>query len=172
MEVLEFTIIASGLDPNEDGFEDRFFEAGCNDATMSWQKGAIILDFTREAEDFHSAVQSAIDDVRAAGARVERIEPDYLVSLSDVAKRTGLTRAAISHYAAGDRSSGFPAPVSRVTTQNPLWDWAMVAGWLYKAGRVESDVVLRAREVREINVSLTSTRLRECEAAYTPESVA
>ena len=31
MKTHEFTIVASGLDPEMDGYEDRFFEAGCDD---------------------------------------------------------------------------------------------------------------------------------------------
>src|SRR5262245_16595195 len=50
MKTLEFTIVASGLDPDTDGFEDRFFEAGCDDATIVVKRGAIILEFAREAE--------------------------------------------------------------------------------------------------------------------------
>src|SRR6266446_4522389 len=89
----EFSIIASGLDPSADDFETRFFDAGCDDATVSFQKGRIIVDFAREASSIDAAIASAIECVKAAGAVVERIEPDPLVNLSDIAERTGLTRA-------------------------------------------------------------------------------
>ena len=49
MKTFEFSIIASGLDPEAEDFADRFFNAGCDDATLSFQKGHIILDFAREA---------------------------------------------------------------------------------------------------------------------------
>ena len=84
MKSHEFTIIASGLDPEAEDFADRFFEAGCDDATLSFQKGVIILEFAREAVSFSKAVASAYADVRHAGASVDRIEPDYLVSLSEI----------------------------------------------------------------------------------------
>src|ERR1051326_7892442 len=58
----EFSIIASGLDPEAEGFADRFFEAGCDDATISVQKGHIILDFAREALSVEDAICSAVDD--------------------------------------------------------------------------------------------------------------
>jgi hypothetical protein len=35
MKKYEFTIIASGLDADAANFEDRFFEAGCDDATIA-----------------------------------------------------------------------------------------------------------------------------------------
>jgi hypothetical protein len=33
MKIFEFSIIASGLDPEAEDFADRFFDAGCDDAT-------------------------------------------------------------------------------------------------------------------------------------------
>src|ERR1700675_2404183 len=107
MKTHEFAIIASGLDPEADDFEDRFYEAGCDDATVSYQKGAIILEFAREAQTFAKALISAFSNVQQAGAKIERVEPDYLVSLSDIAMRSGLSRAAISLYSKGERSEGF-----------------------------------------------------------------
>ncbi len=152
MKTHEFTIIASGLDPQADDFEDRFYEAGCDDATISFQKGAIILEFAREAPTFAKALVSAFADVQRAGAKVERIEPDNLVSLSDIAARTGLSRAAISLYGKGERGQGFPAPVARVTSESPLWDWVDVSSWMVQQGKLPADNVTVARIVREANL--------------------
>src|SRR5437868_9248195 len=88
----EFCIIASGLDPEEEDFEQRFYDAGCDDATVSFQKGRIILDFTRAANSIDEAIVTAIKAVEVAGARVDRVELDPLVSLSDIAARTGCTQ--------------------------------------------------------------------------------
>ncbi|CAH1662831.1 MULTISPECIES: hypothetical protein [Hyphomicrobiales] len=153
MQTHEFTIIASGLDPEAADFEDRFYEAGCGDATISIQKGAIVLDFSREAKTFISAVITAIRDVMKAGARAERIEPDNLVSTSEIASRASLTRSAVSHYTTGKRGSNFPPPVARVTTESPLWDWAEVAHWMYRHDLDFSLVrVVKAKIVRDANV--------------------
>ena len=92
----EFAIVASGLDPDAEDFFDRFFDAGCDDATIAFQKGHIIADFAREAASLEDAIASAIADVKKAGATVDRVEPDPLVSLSDMAARAGLTRAAMT----------------------------------------------------------------------------
>ncbi len=154
MKIYEFTIIASGLDPEAEDFEDRFFEAGCDDATISFQKGAIIIEFHREAVSFSKAVASAYEAVRRAGAKVERIEPDYLVSLSDIAERCGKTRQAISLYSSGERDGGFPAPVARVTSKHPLYDWEEVAGWLVERNALPKDEFIRARIVKEANLHL------------------
>lgn len=154
MNKFSFTIVAFGLDHEAEDFEDHLFEAGCDDATISVQKGLINLDFNREARSFNHALRSAIRDVESAGARVVHVEPGHLVSLSDIAARVGLTRAAVSHYAKGKRSSGFPVPVMRVTTESPLWDWVEVARWFRREGRLTMHDLLRARLVRSINVSI------------------
>lgn len=148
----EFTIIASGLDPESDNFEDRFYEAGCSDATISFQKGLIIVEFARDAKNFAHALTSAFADVYKAGAVVERFEPDYLVSLTDIAARSGLTKGAISHYGNGERGEGFPSPVARITSESPLWDWVEVSRWLHKNAKLPQEAVLQARMVREANL--------------------
>src|SRR3546814_14246310 len=84
-------------------FRSRFFEAGCSDATISFQKGAILLDFDRDARTFSGALMSAIADVRAAGAKVVHVEPDHLVSLAEIAVRAKISRAAATNYAKGSR---------------------------------------------------------------------
>lgn len=151
MKTHEFTIIASGLDPEMEGYEDRFFEAGCDDATLSFQKGVIIAEFAREAVSFSNAVVSAYEDILKTGARVKRVEPDYLVSLSEIAERSGLTRQAISLYTKAERGSGFPNPVARVTSNSPLWDWFEVTEWLYALEKIDREAVVEARIVKEAN---------------------
>jgi len=147
----EFTFIVSGLDPHADDFADRFFEAGCDDATLMLTHGLIAVSFAREAENYTHAVVSGYRDVRKAGAYVERFEPDFLVSKSEIANRSGLTRAAISHYVAGDRGEDFPAPCARVLSKSPLWDWVEVSDWLHRNDQVSADIVVNARVSRVIN---------------------
>jgi hypothetical protein len=157
MKIHEFTIIASGLDPEAEDFADRFFEAGCDDATLSFQKGVIILEFTREAVSFSKAVASAYEDVLRAGASVDRIEPDYLVSLSEIAERSGKSRQAISLYTHGERGQGFPAPVARITSKHPLYDWEEVADWLVERDALPKEELVRARIVKEANLHLETS---------------
>jgi len=181
MKTHEFSIIASGLDPEAEDFEDRFFEAGCDDATLSFQKGVIIVEFHREAVSFSNAVTSAYEAVRRAGADVERIEPDHLVSLSEIAERAGLTRQAISLYTRAERGEDFPGPVAKVTSKHPLWDWPEVAEWLFERGSLSREEVIRARIVKEANLHLEATaaaddnftkRLEALEAVEVLEPVA
>jgi hypothetical protein len=154
MKRFPFTIIASGLDPEAEDFVDRFFNAGCDDATISFQKGVIVLEFEREARNFAHALVSAMHDVQRAGARVKHVEPDYLVSSADIARRAELSRAATSLFAKGERGHDFPAPVARVTTENPLWDWVQVARWMFRRRTISRAVLVEAKLVQEANLAL------------------
>ena len=156
----EFAIIASGLDPGQDDFFDRFYEAGCDDATIAFQKGHIIVDFAREAATLVEAIASAVEAVRKAGAKVERVEPDPLVSLSDMAARAGMTRAALSNYFKGVRAKSFPATVAKVTSESPLWDWATVARWMYAHKKLSREAALEAEIVRQANEAIAKGEAR------------
>lgn len=151
MKTFEFSVIASGLDPTAEDFEARFYDNGCDDALVSFQKGHIIIDFAREAESFAEAVISALENVGAAGAHIDRLEPDPLVSLSDIANRAHMTRAAISNYHKGHRGEGFPAPVARVTSDSPLWEWSSVAKWLACNNKLDHAIAVEAEVVRQVN---------------------
>jgi hypothetical protein len=174
MRTFEFTIIASGLDPEADDFEARFYSAGCDDAGVGFQNGHILLDFARESESLTAAIVSAVENASAAGAIVERVEPDPFVSLIDMADRSGMSRASMTNYYKGHRQEGFPAPKARVTSHSPLWDWAAVAAWLYKHGRIskeeaiEAGVLSAANDLLECGASLPGTlekRAEQLEAA-------
>jgi hypothetical protein len=151
MKMHEFSIIASGLNPSAEDFETRFYDAGCDDATISFQKGHIIADFARAAESLADAIASAMETVKKAGAKVDRVEPDPLVSLSDMASRIGLSRAAMSHYFKGTRAKEFPAPIARVTSESPLWDWATVARWMFENDKLDREVAVDAEIVKQAN---------------------
>jgi len=154
MKTYEFSIIASGLDPRADDFETRFYDAGCDDATVSFQKGHIIIDFARSADSVIEAISSAVENVISAGATVNRIEPDPLVSLSEIASRSEMSRAAMSLYAKGERGKNFPAPIARVTSESPLWNWATVARWLFDHRKVSREVVIEAEAFYQANEAI------------------
>jgi hypothetical protein len=163
MKKFEFYLIASGLDPASEEFEQRFYDSGCDDAAISFQRGRIIVDFARKAHSLEEAIVTGLRDVRATGAHVDRVEPDPLVSLSDIAARAGMSRAAMTQYSKGQRGSEFPAPVARVTSDSPLWDWATVARWLFQNEKISRETALDAEAVRAANAALESqeTKLRE-----------
>lgn len=170
MKNFSFSIIASGLDLTAAQSFDRFFAAGCDDATISVQKGLFVIDFDRDAKSFKAALVSAIRDVKRAGATIERIEPDYFVTASDIAARMGVTRAAVSLYASGKRGRFFPAPVARVTTDSPLWDWVEVSAWLVQEKELPQEVVEDARLIREMNRAIARSHVQVSDADQKPET--
>jgi predicted DNA-binding transcriptional regulator AlpA len=152
MKTYNFAIIASGADPADGNLESRLSKAGCDDATISFHKGLLILQFSRQAKNFAHAIISAFEDVHKAGARVERFEPDCLVSLTEIAERTGMSKTAISLYWKGERGKGFPAPKIRITSDSPLWDWVDVSQWMHANAKLSRDAVVEARVLKEANI--------------------
>lgn len=147
----EFTIVAGGPSVEDDEWTDRFYEAGCDDALLMVQRGLFVLDFNREAETFEDALASACENVRSAGAQIVRIEPDPLVSASDMAERAGLTRQAVSLYVNGERGEDFPTPVACVSGSRALWKWSDVAAWLNRAGKLDDAAVANALLIERLN---------------------
>jgi hypothetical protein len=161
-----FTLVLRGLNPDAEDFEDKLFEAGCSDATISVINGIVALDFARSAKNFVHALATAIRDARRAGGEVVRIEPDPYVTAAEIAERAGLTRQAVSYLIQGARGPGnFPAPVFRVTSGSPLYDWLAVARWLRKSGRITgSSTLFEAAVVQEVNKALHAFRPAEMPA--------
>ncbi len=113
MSDYEFTLTFSLSDAESDTeqYLDALFEAGCDDALIGiGQTGSIALDFVREAESATTAVESAIENVKAAIPDAELIEvkPD-LVGLSDVAKILDCSRQNVRKYM--KTYIDFPKPV-------------------------------------------------------------
>lgn len=151
-KTFEFSYILSGVDPHSDTFADKFFEAGCDDATLMLLSGAVVATFARESETYSDAVISSYVDLLCAGATVERFDPDFLVTKSDIAERSGLTRQAISNYAKGERGVDFPTPAFRVMTSSPLWDWVEVSDWLFKNDQIGKEIFHEAQISRGVNM--------------------
>jgi hypothetical protein len=97
MKTYTFTLLLSGATKLQEELEDRFFESGCDDALLSFRDGVFYIDFDREAESMQEAILSAILDVERVGTgiRVIRVEPDELVTASEIVERTGRSRESI-----------------------------------------------------------------------------
>ncbi len=152
----EFAFVVSGVDPHADDFADRFHNAGCDDATLMLVNGLVAVCFNREADNYIHAVLSAHGNILKTGARIERFEPDFLVSKAEIAKRANLSRSAITQYVNGERGAAFPAPHARITSASPLWDWVEVSGWLHINKILPSEAVVEARISRAINWAVQS----------------
>jgi hypothetical protein len=141
-----FQLTIAGIALTDDEL-NILFEAGCDDATFSFERDGTVLGFfDREAETQEDAVLSAIHDVESVdiGARVLRVtEDDDWFTASEIATRVGRTRQSIGQLIRGDRGpGGFPAPVARHGLPNPLWSWPDVEAWF---GRYDPAAIRKRR---------------------------
>lgn len=129
---------------------DALYEAGWDDATVSLDPatgGPGVAAFDREASSAVEAVASAIRQGRSAGVEITAVSED-LVTLSEIAERTGRTLATADHWAAGRRGPGtFPEPKVR-RPRASLYSWAQVVFWLHEHGL--ADVSLADVETAQI----------------------
>jgi predicted DNA-binding transcriptional regulator AlpA len=132
MRSYNFTLIVEGADLQTDEAQNVLFEAGCDDATFGSVNGVQFAEFDREASSYVQALTSAIVAIQRTirGARIVHVEPDELVTMSEIAERVGRSRESIRLLIAGERGPGdFPAPVSHVQTRNRLWRLPDVLRW-------------------------------------------
>ncbi len=132
MAKFDFTLIMAGADMLTDEHIDALFEAGCDDATFGEVDGVQFGDFSREAPSLASAVGPAIRAVESAmeGLRVVRVEPDDIVSASDIAARLGRSRESVRLLIEGRRGpGGFPPPAAGLRSRRRMWRWSNVVEW-------------------------------------------
>ena len=73
MTIYRFTIEVSGIDPDQEGLEDRFYGNGVDDALIYLSNGHLFLAFDREAWNAEAAIQSATRDIVERGGGVARV---------------------------------------------------------------------------------------------------
>jgi hypothetical protein len=73
MTVYRFTIQVSGIDPDQEGLEDRFYGNGVDDALIYVSSGRLFLAFDREAWNEEAAIQSATRDIVERGGGIEKV---------------------------------------------------------------------------------------------------
>ena len=76
MHKYDFTLILTESLELTDDIADALFAAGCDDGTPGTCNGVFSIDFHRDATSLEAAIRSAIEDVRAAGYEVDRVEID------------------------------------------------------------------------------------------------
>ena len=127
-----FVLVLNRVSAPDDRLEDALYEAGCDDAILAFRNSVAYLEFDREANTLESAILSAVRDVERADhrVRVSHVEPDDLVSASEIARRLKRSREYVRLLAQGERGGGdFPAPLSGVASTTLLWSWADVVQW-------------------------------------------
>lgn len=98
METWEFTIAVDG--PLDDEAASRLYDIVEDDIGVETGPVRNAVTFMRDAESFHDAVISPLQDLIAAGLEPLHIEED-LVAASEIAVRTGLSGRNVSSLIAG-----------------------------------------------------------------------
>jgi hypothetical protein len=153
----DFILLLTGANELTQELEDKLFDAGCDDATLSLRSGRIYLSFTRSAPSLREAILSAIQNVDSANAGVQvfRVDDCNLVTQADIARRIGRSRSLVNQYISGARGPGrFPAPVCGLSDETPLWQWCEVAYWLRQNDMIGEEAMRDARDTAMINIAL------------------
>ena len=127
MSTYHFTIVVRDAYVDMPDIEDTFYEAGCDDALLCHYNDTVYLEFDREADNAEQAIKSALENIRSLGFKQLVVQEGGVSTLSEMAERAGLTRAALSQYAKSKRGCGdFPKPVYGVATGSALYSWAKI----------------------------------------------
>ena len=120
----EFTaVLDRSVDTDAD--HDRIYEAGLDDSTPEGDR----LHVHRRADTLIAAILSVAADAAEAGFRVIGVDNEDLVTLDDIATRTGRTHESVRLLSRGKRGPGdwpdavYQGPIS-------LYSWNAVAHWL------------------------------------------
>jgi len=160
MTNLEFTLVLEGLAFDRE-ILDALFEAGCDDATFGEVDGVGFADFSRDGGSPSEVISEAIRQIESVpGLWVRRVEPDDLVTASEIAGRLGRSRESVRLLIAGERGpGGFPSPVSHLRSRSRLWRWSDVARW-FRGIDPDGAELERATFVAAVNEALELRHLR------------
>lgn len=122
--------------------------------------GRVLAHVVDDADTLLAAITHAIHQIEALGnfgLQVLGIGSDDLVSLRDIAQRTGRTYESVRLLATGQRGpGGFPSPFS--SGQWALYSWAEASAWfamhyntdtplVFDAEMAAADLLIRARRM-------------------------
>ena len=126
-----FTLIVEGPELQSQRLIDSVFEAGCDDALIGRSDGIQYADFDRDADTFEDAILGVIAEPRSIeGVRVARLADAGLVSMANIATRTGRTRESVRLLITGEQGpGGFPPPVTDPRSRYRLWRTNEVDHW-------------------------------------------
>lgn len=129
MDIYTASVVLENVELTDKVLGDLF--TTIDDVVPSSIDGVVKVTAPIEASDDVLAAFQLVDQVQAAipGAVPVRLDQD-LVSISDIAERTGRTRESVRFLVDGKRGpGGFPAPVGSVGDAIRVWPWAAVADW-------------------------------------------
>jgi hypothetical protein len=131
MTTQEFTaVLDRPVATDED--HDRLFEAGLDDTSPEGS----LLHVHRRSESVAEAILSVVIDANKAGFTVVGLLNQDLVTLEQIATRTGRTYESVRKLRSGQRGpGGFPQPQS--VGSFTLYSWSQVADWFRARLRVD-----------------------------------
>ena len=161
MKEHEFTLrfVIPSVESVSDDIVERLGDAGCDDALIGvGQAGRIALEFARASDSAHSAIMSAIRDVRRVfpDATLVEVTPD-IVGLTDVGEMVGCSRQNMRKLLIACGARG-PAPLHEGAPT--LWHLAPLLDWLMhdKGYPVPDGLLELAQATMKVNTALDSLR--------------
>ena len=141
---LHFKLTDHRVDPSI--YEDKLFEAGCDDALLGIGQGGYIgLDFIRESNNAVEAIYSAIANVKSVipDAELYYISPD-VVSIPKIATIMNCTRQNILKLK-NSHINTFPFPIDS-DGKSLNWHLAEVLRWYQSTGKSIDFALLEVAE--------------------------
>lgn len=139
----------------DDADESRLYDAFDEEISVESGPKGHWVGFEREAGSFLDAVLDALAEVIELGLEPLAVE-DELVSIADIAERTGRTRQSVSMLVDGNRGPGdFPPPAAG-NVRSPLWHWADVATWFEREAGDIAGVADRLQTIAAVNGALAN----------------
>ncbi|MDA8186219.1 MAG: helix-turn-helix transcriptional regulator [Acidimicrobiales bacterium] len=158
MKITSYTFRVRVRDPVDDEHAERLYEAFDEEIAIESGPRGHYVGFDRDAPSFVDAAVDAIDVLITLGFEPIAVE-DELVSMADIAERTGRSRQSVSLLASGRRGPGSFPPPAAGNVRSPLWHWDEVATWFQTTapeGTIGED---RPAAIAAINGALANRRL-------------
>lgn len=133
------SVVVDNLELTDDVLEALF--AGIEDVVPSSTNGVVKVTAPVPADGDHAAALRLVDLIHAALPQAIPVRLDQdLVSISDIAVRSGRTRESIRLFVEGKRGPGhFPPPIGIVGDAIRVWPWSSVLDWFREALGEELD---------------------------------
>ncbi|HEY9557462.1 MAG TPA: hypothetical protein VIR58_12050 [Acidimicrobiales bacterium] len=133
METYTVSLLLENVDLTDEVLDAIFTEF--EDVVPSSIDGAVKLTASIEAANDESAAFRLIDQVHSVLPQAAPVRLDQdLVSIPDIAERSGRSRESVRLLVAGKRGPGqFPISVGTVGDGIRVWPWAVVLDWFRDA---------------------------------------
>ena len=152
MHSVGFTVIATGVGITDE--THAVLSAACTIEHVGWKNRYTTIECFAPISRLGEVIDDLVAAARTIGATVQRIEPDPLMTLQEMAHLSGLGWSAMFAFATYGTDDPMPGPVARLAADRPLWDWRAVGPWLATRGHIEEWLTLIAPIVEEANRKL------------------